>query len=125
MNNHPPATQRILLFLLAALILANVVYLLFVGWPMMRAEGPKPEAQAATGAPSLTPSISAVMATATATPPNSGEVNSSASDDGLFFFSLSDGVDEHFFIFHPQTQSLQRITSQTGEDRDPALSPED
>ena len=46
------------------------------------------------------------------------------STGGAFFLSLSDGMDEHFFIFQPVTQTLQRITTQPGEDRDPALSPD-
>lgn len=122
MNHHPPATQRILLVLLAALILANVVYLFFVGWPLMRAEGPKPEAQAATGQP--LPSTPTPTDTAVPVVASSAESFSNGAQDDLFFLSLGDGVAEHFFIYHPLTQSLQRVTSQGGEDRDPALSPD-
>lgn len=121
MNQRAPATSRILLLLLTALIMANVVYLLFVGWPQMRAEGPKAEAQAATGQPMPSATISP---TQSSTRTDVAPKNSQASADGAFFLSLSDGLDEHFFIYHPESQALQRITSQPGEDRDPALSPD-
>lgn len=120
-NNRTPATQRILVLLLTALILANVVYLLFVGWPVIRSEGPKSEAQAATGQPSITPTSSATSLP-NATP--SGLGYPSAAEDGIFLFSMSDGVNAHFFIYNPLSQPLQRITDQAGEDRDPALSPD-
>lgn len=121
MNNHRPATQRILLALLAALILANVVYLFFVGWPLMRAEGPKPEAQAATGQPLPSPTPTA---TTLPTASSSNENHPNGAEEGLFLISLADGTDEHFFIYQPLTQTLQRVTAQAGEDRDPALSPD-
>lgn len=113
-----PTTQRILLLLLAALILANVVYLLFVGWPQMRAGGPGPEAQAATGQPLPSPTLTATRS------PNTSRPTAELSNDGAFLFSLSDGNGAHLFIYHPLTQKLQRISSQPGEDRDPALSPD-
>jgi len=121
MNQRAPATSRILLLLLTALIMANVVYLLFVGWPQMRAEGPKAEAQAATGQPLPSATISP-----TQSPIFTGEAakKNQTSTGSTFFLSLSDGQDEHFFIFQPVTQTLQRITTQPGEDRDPALSPD-
>jgi len=121
MNQRAPATSRILLLLLTALIMANVVYLLFVGWPQMRAEGPKAEAQAATGQPLPLATISP-----TQSPIFTGELakKNQTSTGGAFFLSLSDGQDEHFFVFQPANQTLQRITSQPGEDRDPALSPD-
>lgn len=125
MNNHRPATQRILLLLLTALILANVVYLFFVGWPVMRAEGPKPEAQAATGqAPTASPSPTAQLQSPEAIiEPDTSSGNDLSGDD-LFLISLSDGGGAHLFLFHPITQPLRRITAQAGEDRDPALSPD-
>lgn len=125
MNSPRPATQRILLLLLTALIMANVVYLFVVGWPTMRAEGPKPEAQAATGqAPTASPSPTIqstleVPSAETQTAP----VNAAASGD-VFLISLGDGAGAHFFIYHPLTQPLRRLTTQAGEDRDPALSPD-
>ncbi len=119
--DRPPATQRILVLLLTALILANVVYLLFVGWPVIRSEGPKSEAQAATGQPSLTPTLTN---TPDSNPPASGLANTFDSSDGVFLFSMSDGASAHFFIYNPVVQPLQRLTSQAGEDRDPALSPD-
>ncbi|GAP14393.1 periplasmic component of the Tol biopolymer transport system [Longilinea arvoryzae] len=121
MNNRTPTTQRILALLLTALILANVVYLLFVGWPEMRAEGPKPQAQAATGQPLSTPTVST---TPSSKPMASAPMNAANAADGLFLFSMSDGNSAHFFIYHPVSQPLQRITTQAGADRDPALSPD-
>lgn len=121
MNSRMPATQRILLVLLTALILANLVYLFVVGWPELRAEGPKPEAQAGNGETLSSPTISATLTPTIAIPSTPLEAGSPTD---VFFFSLSDGRDAHFFIYHPLNQSLQRITEQPGEDRDPALSPD-
>lgn len=121
MNNRTPATQRILALLLTALILANVVYLLFVGWPVTRSDSSKAEAQAVTGQPSLTPTSGSTMEP---TPVDHNSVNSPSSEDGLFFLSLSEGANAHFFTYNPLTQPLQRITAQTGGDCDPALSPD-
>ena len=125
MNQRPPATQRILLLLLTALIMANVVYLFVVGWPTLRAEGPKPEAQAATGqAPTASPSptVQSTLEAASAGTPAASAVVSASSD--VFLISLGDGASAHFFIFHPLTQSLKRLTNQAGEDCNPALSPD-
>ena len=125
MNSPRPATQRILLLLLTALIMANLVYLLVVAWPTLRAEGPKPEAQAATGpAPTASPSPT-IPSTLEAASADTQAVPAYATATGdMFLISLGDGANAHFFIFHPLTQPLKRITTQPGEDCDPALSPD-
>lgn len=138
-GNGEPQPRRITLTPLKLILIlaANLIILMILAWPILRARVDLPfdlpwDAAETSTPPGVTNTITP-SATATASPdaalPPAAATPTPALESGFLLLAMQEGLDTHLFAYRPLTGAadpirLTRLTSGSWDDTTPALSPD-
>jgi TolB protein len=137
-GNGEPRPRRITLTPLSFILIltANLILLLVLAWPVLRARVELPfalpwDAEAAeTGAPSPETTATATVSQATSLPLAAAKATATPSlESGFLIVAMREGLDTHLYAYRPLTSAtepirLTQLTASAWDDTTPALSPD-